>query len=213
MINSKALLPLLVLFVSFSVAAQDRSTGGSQNKQGSNKTAPDDTVNNNYNPPVNINFNSEKRGTKQRQNNNLSVQTSAEGTGEYFLVPAIDRKDPAGTAIRMNTCGAAILLLLDKNALGGLTDDETQPLTRKTVLGVAESRFRMAIKYQPDNYLYHTNLASTLYRQGRIDEALEAINRAIELNPNDEVAKNHQEAILRVKVEVRVLDDEEKNNQ
>ena len=109
----------------------------------------------------------------------------------------------------MNTNGAAILLLLDKNALGGLTDSETQPLKRNTVLQIAESRFRTAIKYQPNNSLYHTNLASALYRQGKIDEALEAISRAIELNPNDEISKNYQEAILRVKVEVRILDDEE----
>lgn len=179
--NSKLLLVLFVLFFSFSVIAQDGSVNGNGNRQGNNRKTE-----NNYNP-----------------------QLSAEGTGEYFLVPAIVRKDPEGTAHRMNTCGAAILALLDKKTLGGLTDNEIQPLTKKTVLEIAESRFKMAIKYQPNNYLYYTNLASALYRQGKIDEALAAINRAIELNPENETAKNYQEAILRVKVEVRLLDDEE----
>jgi tetratricopeptide (TPR) repeat protein len=89
-----------------------------------------------------------------------------------------------------------------------LTDGETLPLSRNTVLEIAESRFRTAIKFQPNNYLYHVNLASALYRQGKIDQALASISRAIELNPNDEISKNYEEAILRVKVEVRVLDDE-----
>ena len=180
-INSRCLLTLFVLFFSFSAAAQEAS----------------------------LKISKDGKNTRTQQNNSsFGSQTSAEGSGEYFLVPAIVRNDPERTAIRMNTCGAAILSLLDKNALGGLTDNETQPLKVNTVLQIAESRFRMAIKYQPNNYLYHTNLATALYRQGKIDEALEAINRALELNPKDEISRNYQEAILHVKVEVRVIDDE-----
>lgn len=195
---------LIVLGVSLftvSIDAQDASVGGNRNgQQDYSRSLSGGTFNNNA--PGN-------RDSRTRANqSNSGMTTSAEGTGEYFLVPAIDRKNPVATANRMNTGGAAILSLLDKNALGGLTDDETQPLTKNTVLEIAESRFRMAIKFEPSNYLYHANLASALYRQGKIDEAFEAISRAIELNPNDETSKNYLEAILRVKVTVRVLDDE-----
>jgi tetratricopeptide (TPR) repeat protein len=208
-IISKFLLLPLTLFFSLPIAAQDVYLSGDENKQNYYKTAADSAANNNFSPQSNGKSSIGKRDTRTRRNENYSdAQTSADGTGEYFLVPAIVRKDPKGTAIRMNSCGAAILSLLDKNALGSLTDGETQPLTKNIVLQIAESRFRMAIKYQPNNYLYYTNLASALYRQGKIDEASEAINRAIELNPNDEVSKNYQETITRVKVEVRVLDDE-----
>ena len=196
LLNSKFLLILPILFFSFSVVAQDVYVSGNGDRQGYYRTSPDGTVNNNYSTQGNTNPYTGKPGTRPRQNQiNSGAKTSAAGTGEYFLVPAIVRRDPEGTAIRMNTNGAAILLLLDKNTLGGLTDGETQPLTRNTVLEIAESRFRMAIKYQPNNYLYHTNLASALYRQGKIEEALEGIGRAIELNPNNEILKNYQDAI------------------
>ena len=146
--------------------------------------------------------------SRQHEANLSSFNLYGYGTGEYFLVPAIDRKDPAGTSIRMNTNGAALLALLDKNALGGLTDEQTLPLTKNTVLQIAESRFRTAIRFEPNNYLYHANLAAALYRQNRIDEALSAIRRAIELNPKDENLKSTEETILRVKVTVQILDDE-----
>ena len=206
--NPTLLLALCVPFFCFSVAAQDANVGDNRN----GRSFPSGTINNST--PGSININNGKRATRTRENQgNAGIIGSAEGTGEYFLVPAIDRKNPVATANRMNTGGAAILSLLDKNALGGLTEDETQPLTRNTVLGIAESRFRMAIKFEPGNYLYHTNLASALYRQGKIDEALEAVSRAIELNPNDETSKNYLETILRVKVTVRVLDDVETEKQ
>jgi hypothetical protein len=104
--NSKFLLILLVSFFSFPVPGQDNYANRNGDRQNYNGTQ---SSNNSYG----------KRGTKARQNENYSgAGTSAEGTGEYFLVPAIVRNDPQGTAIRMNTCGAAILHLLDKNALG-----------------------------------------------------------------------------------------------
>lgn len=172
------------------------------------KTAPDGDCSNNYSSKGNTNPHTGKRGTvpcdSAAQN---EPPTGMYGTGEYFLVPAIVRKDPQGTAVRFNTCGTAIIALLDKGGLFDLTDPRIQPLNAKIVLGIAESRFRMATQYDPKNYLYFLNLGIILYRQGRTEESLEALRWAMELNPNDETVKDYDERIRREKVTVKVLDD------
>lgn len=205
-LNKNFFLILILLSFPLSVMAQNASVSGA--KPDYNQNAAVGTVSNNYNaqrgaaPPTSILANK----PQQYENQNFNL-ISAPGTGEYFLVPVIVRKDPEGSAKRFNTSGAAILSLLDKKALGGLTDESAQPLTVNTVLKIAESRFRTAAEYQPGNYLYHMNLASALYRQGKIAEALQSLRHAMTLKPNDAALQDYEEKILRVKVTVRVLDD------
>lgn len=206
--NKNTFLILILLILPLSVTAQNASASAA--KPDYNQNVAVSTVNNNYNAQRAASTSTSIPANKPQQYENQNFNLiSAPGTGEYFLVPVIVRKDPEGSAKRFNTSGTAILSLLDKNALGGLTDDSAQPLTVSTVLKIAESRFRTASEYQPSNYLYHMNLASALYRQGKIGEALQSLRQAIKLNPNDEVLQNYEEKILRVKVTVRVLDDKE----
>lgn len=175
------------------------------------RTLPNETANDNYSTKGNTNPYTGKRGIKMRRTDSLASAVSAEGTGEYLLVPAIVRNDPKGTANRFNICGSALIALLDRGALGDLTEPEIQPLTVPRVFKIAESRFRMATAFDPKNYLYHTNLGVVLYRQGKKEEALAAIRRAMKLNPEDEQLKDYEAEILREKVTVKILDDADKD--
>lgn len=215
-----SLLFTAVSFSSFAVYAQNGSvrTGGQAQSSGF-KTPPAGSVNNNYNTVSNTSSSTVSGTTTipleirtNQVGTSNSKQISSEGTGEYLLVPAIVRKDPQGTAVRMNTSGASIIALLDRGFFGGLTDVKIQPFSTDIILGVAESRFRKAIEFQPDNYVYHANLASVLFRQRKNKDALAAIRRAIELNPNNQILKNYEETISGVKVTVIVLDDDQVEN-
>lgn len=189
--------------------AQDIYVAPSKGRVGYYKTAPDGDCSNNYSAKGNTNPYTGKRGTVPCDSGGQNEQpTGMYGTGEYFLVPAIVRKDPRGTAVRFNTCGTAIIALLDKGELFDLTDPKIQPLNEKVVLGIAESRFRMATEYDPKNYLYFLNLGVILYRQGKTEESLESLRQAMKLNPSDEIIKDYSERIRREKVTVKVLDDQ-----
>lgn len=50
-----------------------------------------------------------------------------------------------------------------------------------------------------------------MYRQGKKEEALAAIRRAMKLNPEDEQLKDYEAEILREKVTVKILDDADKD--
>ena len=198
---------ILVCLFSISAFAQDVLV---QPKDGSDpyyRTRPNETVNDNYSTKGNVNPYTGKAGTKPRGYEAQPLVTGAPGTGEYFLVPAIVRSDLKGTAMRFNTCGTALISLMDKETIYNLTDKSIQYYTPEVVLSVAESRFRKATEYVPDNYLYHLNLGVVLYRQRRLTESLEEISRAIKLNPNSEIAKDYQDQILHEKTTVRVLEE------
>lgn len=218
--NKFLLLSAVVLFSCFSVYAQNTGSvrGGSQ-AQGGIKIPPVGAVNNNYSTVSGTSSSTVSGGTRAFETRTNQVgasnynRLSGEGTGEYLLVPAIIRKDPAGTALRMNTSGASIISLLDRGFFGGLTDVKTQLLETGIILEIAESRFRKAVEFQPDNYIYHANLASVLFRQKKNKEALAAIRRAMELDPDNEVLKNYEQVILGVNVTVIVLDDNEEENE
>ncbi len=47
----------------------------------------------------------------------------------------------------------------------------------------AEQHYRLALRLQPGNVLAHTNLGSVLAVTGRLDEAVEEFNRALEIDP------------------------------
>lgn len=210
---NKFFLSLLFLF-SFSalIFAQDVYVQGKNGGEGYYRTRPDGTVNNNYSTKGNTNPYTGKAGTKPRQNESGSQQSNSYyGTGEFFLVPAIVRKDPVGTAVRFNTCGTAIIALLDRGNFGGLTDPGIQSLYPEVIMTIAESRFRMATEYDSENYVYHTNLALVLFRQNKDKEALGSILKAIELNPKDERLRDFEALIRREKTTVRILDDVENN--
>lgn len=208
---------LYVFFLCFSLStfafAQDVYVPGNGNRAGYYRTRADDTVNNNYSTKGNTNPYTGKAGTKSRDSGGStegsSQPTGGPGTGEYFLVPAIVRKDPIGTAFRFNTCGTAIIALLDRAGLGGLTDSKIQGLYPEVVMTVAESRFRMATEYDSGNYVYHTNLALILFRQNKDEEALLSILKAIELNSKDEKLREYEALIRREKTTVIVLEDKE----
>lgn len=202
-------LLFLSLFLTTSLFAQDVSVRGSGNRKSHKRTRPDGDCSNNFSAKGNRNPYTGKVGTIPCESNDDNSEPGTFGTGEYFLVPAIDRKDPIGTAHRFNTCGTALIALLDKGTIFVLTDQVKQRFTPSTVLSVAESRFRMATEYDPDNYLYYVNLAAVLYRQKKYEEAVANILKAIELNPTDESLKDYAAAIRREKVTVKILDDDE----
>ena len=47
----------------------------------------------------------------------------------------------------------------------------------------AEAHYRLALRLQPSNALAHTNLGSVLAITGRLDEAVDEFNRAIDIDP------------------------------
>lgn len=207
---NKFILSLLFLFSLSTVAfAQDVYVKGRNGGAGHYRTRADDTVNNNYSTKGNVNPYTGKPGTKARQGEDIKIDQGGPGTGEYFLVPAIVRNDPVGTAGRFNTCGTAIISLLDRGAIGGLIDPRIQPLYTEVIMMIAESRFRMATEYDSENYVYHTNLALILFRQNKDEEALKSILKAVELNPKDERLRDYEALIRREKTTVIILDDKE----
>lgn len=207
-------LIFIVLFCSLNLLAQsnDIYVPGFTRSDGTYvpgyyKTRSDGDCSNNYSSKGNYNPHTGKVGTILCEGETPKAIVSAPGTGEFFLVPAIVRSDPQGTAIRFNTCGTALIALADKGTIYTLTDKGTQTFTPEIVLSVAENRFRIASDFDPRNYLYHLNLGAVLYRQKRFDEALASIRRAIELNPNDETAKDYEALILRESVTIKILDE------
>ena len=50
-------------------------------------------------------------------------------------------------------------------------------------LGRAEEHYRLALRLQPGHALAHTNLGSVLAITGRLDEAIDEFNRALDLDP------------------------------
>ncbi len=50
-------------------------------------------------------------------------------------------------------------------------------------LGRAEQHYRLALRLQPSNALAHTNLGSLLAITGRLDEAVDEFNRALDIEP------------------------------
>ena len=50
-------------------------------------------------------------------------------------------------------------------------------------LGGAEQHYRLALELRPGHALAHTNLGSVLAVTGRLDEAVEEFNRALEIDP------------------------------
>ena len=204
-----SLIFVLIILFSNNLFAQDVVVN-KQNGSSYRRTAPDGDCSNNYSSKGNVNPYTGKAGTVPcNESGDVKFETGAYGTGEYLLVPAIVRRDPKGTAIRFNTCGTAIMALMDRSAIYDLTDKEKQRFTPETILTVAESRFRMATEFIPDNYLYHLNLGVVLYRQKRLSEALEEINRAIKLNPNDKISQEYKEIIHREKVTVRIIEEKQ----
>ena len=199
-------LSFILCLLSISAFAQTDQLVNKSDGTEYHRTKADGDCSNNYSAAGNVNPYTGKSGTVPCAET-TKLETSAPGTGEYFLVPPIVRNDPKGTAIRFNTCGTALMALMDKETIYNLTDKSKQYFTPEVVLGVAESRFRMAVEYVPDNYLYHLNLGVVLYRQRRLTEALDEINRAIKLNPNSETAKDYQDQILHEKTTVRIIEE------
>ena len=48
----------------------------------------------------------------------------------------------------------------------------------------AEQHYRLALRLQPGNALAHTNLGSVLAITGRLDEAVDKFNRALDIDPD-----------------------------
>ncbi|QQR38859.1 tetratricopeptide repeat protein [Devosia rhizoryzae] len=59
----------------------------------------------------------------------------------------------------------------------------------------AEALSRAAVAAEPDKATYHDTLAWVLHKDGRSEEALPVIKKAIELDPADEAFSEHLEAI------------------
>jgi tetratricopeptide (TPR) repeat protein len=59
----------------------------------------------------------------------------------------------------------------------------------------AEASYRTAIEAEPNNAVYHSNLAAALNAQGKFEEAEKAIELAVSLAPNNPIYKKNLETV------------------
>jgi len=73
---------------------------------------------------------------------------------------------------------------------------EASRLVSRGELGLAESKFREAIRLHPGDHASHTGLGCLLLRLGRNDEAIACLRRAQKLAPGDRVTRHFLAAAL-----------------
>jgi tetratricopeptide (TPR) repeat protein len=69
----------------------------------------------------------------------------------------------------------------------------------------AESAFRKALEYAPDEALAYNNLGSALNGQGRWDEAIAVLEKAVSLDPGLAIAKNNLAYAKAEKAKIRTI--------
>ena len=74
--------------------------------------------------------------------------------------------------------------------------DLTWVLAHDERLGEAEAAAREAVKLEPNNPHAHGNLANVLNQQGKVESALEAVTRAMALDPANEVYRIMRQRLL-----------------
>src|SRR5947209_8676329 len=69
--------------------------------------------------------------------------------------------------------------------------------------GKAEEAFRKAIEYAPERALGYSNLGSALIAQGKLDEAIAVLEKALSIDPDLEAARYNLEWVKAEKAKTR----------